>query len=481
MIGRGNALTARRRSLDDSSPVRDFPGEVAAKLQRVQGTAGEQGKASGGLGEFLLARRMHAAPESAVSNPPAVTAFDRTASVFSHLSDVGRRGLQRIRSCKDVEGPRAPDGFRPNAFYMREGENLNPHFVIHKTNVSEMSAGFQDLQFFRNLGDPKHAIGSLQRNAEQEYLLQNMAKGPMLAASQIAARHGLGIAVRGTGLTAHMGIEAGLPTKAQEFKNKTSKEIDLWLCNELQWGDVGAVVHFDPRVGWSSEGARKHAMSHETPFFPDQPTEQDWQHKLAWIRETRGPALMSLGRGLRMPGIEELKEAFFSRAKEYCEEDTAYRHGEFQEHTHLEGPCIRLKARSDQNMVGDHDLFAFVETDGTIASDDRIARMQEELQASHEFQAQHGAVLYWQPQEKFHQEIKDKIMNAHSPQKGAPLVVLWPNGSVGAAYFDNDANKVVSAWDLAEDRWLKQTTSGQALLDARAAAAQALVDRLQPG
>jgi len=473
MIGRSSERTVSLLAAT-ASRGEEVSREVAGQLQRIHGTAGGQGKASGGFGEYLSACRTHDDTGLAASILPAIAGLgDRAASMRSQVSDAGRRGLLRIRRRTDEEGARVPDGFRANAYYMRQGENLNPHFVIHTANIPQTGAGLQHPQFFRDLGDPRHAVGSLQRNAEQEYLLQNMAKGPMLAASQIAVRHGLGIAVRGTGLTAHMGIEEGLPTKAQEFKNKTSKEIDLWLCDELQWRDVGAVVHFDPRVGWSSEGAGLHAMVHKTPLFPNEPTEDDWQQKLKWIQETRGPALESLGRGLKMPAIADLKDAFLSRAKEYREEDTAYRHGEFKEHTKLEGACIRLQVRPDQNMVGDHDLFAFVEADGSIVSEDQVAEIQKELQESHEFQAQHGAVLYWKPHEEFHQEIKGKIVNAHTPRKGAPLVILWPNGAVSAAYFDDKAEKAVSPWERADgQKWLEHTRSGRELLTARAQAGE---------
>ena len=88
----------------------------------------------------------------------------------------------------------------------------------------------------------------LRRRAEQEYLMMNMEKGAMWDAAQVADEFKVGIAVRGTGLLAHMGIESGDPTKAQEFKNKTSKEIDLILCEEMEWSQLGAVVHYDPRA-----------------------------------------------------------------------------------------------------------------------------------------------------------------------------------------------------------------------------------------
>jgi hypothetical protein len=102
--------------------------------------------------------------------------------------------------------------------------------------------------FFGNLGSRKNQPKSDARNAEQEYLMQGMVKGAMYEAAQIAQKHGIGIAVRLTGVLAHQGIESGDPTKAQEFKNKTSKELDLSLCGELGFKDVGAVVHYNPRA-----------------------------------------------------------------------------------------------------------------------------------------------------------------------------------------------------------------------------------------
>jgi hypothetical protein len=460
-------------------PASQSRSPVPSPLSHVQGTAGEQGKAYGGLGESLSASRAHDATGSSASSAAIAALRQGAARRGSQVSEAGHRGLLSIRGGSDQELVR--QGFRANFYFNRLGENLNKGHVIFRPQVSQTSAGLQHAEFFAGIGDPRHTNGSAQKNAEQEYLLQNMAKGPMYAASQIAVRHGLGIAVRGTGLTAHMGIEAGAPTKAQEFKNKTSKDIDLWLCDELQWGNIGAVVHFDPRVGWSSESAAKHALSHETPMLPDEPTEHDWQQKLEWIFKTRAPALMSMRSGLKMPGIEDLKEAFFSRAREYREEDTAYRHGEFQEHTTLAGPYIRLTVRPDENMVGDHDLFAFVEPDGTIASAGRVDAIQKELQESHEFQAQHGAIQYWEPNEDFHKQIRDKIVNAHSPQKGSPLVVLWPNGTVVAAYFNEKEGKLASPWDLTVGKqWLKQTWSGKKLLESQAQAAELPVDKSQP-
>jgi hypothetical protein len=162
-------------------------------------------------------------------------------------------------------------GRRENYFFGQVGENLNIDTVIFKTDVPASSSGWAEPQFFAELGHPGNGrwfderISSraladmlvtdfikddprllaivtqgLRRRAEQEYLLMNMVKGAMWDAAQVADEFEVGIAVRGTGLLAHMGIESGDPTKAQEFKNKTSKEVDLVLCEEMEWAHLGA-------------------------------------------------------------------------------------------------------------------------------------------------------------------------------------------------------------------------------------------------
>jgi len=178
-------------------------------------------------------------------------------------------------------------GKRENYFFQEAGENINIETVIFKTEVPTSSIGWSQTEFFANLGNPinmrwtndrytsrglsdmltmdfikSHPIalaavaGGLKRRAEQEYLMMNMVKGAMWDAAEVADEFKLGIAVRGTGLLAHMGIESGDPTKAQEFKNKTSKEVDLILCEEMEWSQLGAVVHYDPRAEWSSAAAK---------------------------------------------------------------------------------------------------------------------------------------------------------------------------------------------------------------------------------
>lgn len=418
-------------------------------------------------------------------------------------------------------------GSRENHFFRSGDENNNIHTVVHTPKVPHTSAGFKDKKFCHELGDTRHAhfddktngpetpsrelarlaaehpdphrqqqcIHALRRRAEQEYLMQGMPKDAMSAAAQIANRRGLGIVVRPTGLLAHMGIESGMPTKAQEFKNKTSKEIDLWLCDELRWGDVGKVVHYDPRVGWNSKDAAKETTStpKSTSSLPKGPaTTEQWHEKLEYIVKVRHTQLKEqLGSRIgKMPSISELEAAFFSRANEYMAEDDAYRHGELAQHTLLDGPRIRLKARPDEDMVGDLDLFAFtservekadsakrvtatrIEPD---VEDPNVKKTQIALQSSHAFQAQHGPIWNWDPTRntdpkvaKFNTGIKNVIMAAHSPDSNDPLIHIQPGGRVRAVFYDAVKQELRSVWDEpASTGWLAKTHSG-ALLKAPA-------------
>src|SRR4051812_45113221 len=106
----------------------------------------------------------------------------------------------------------AAGGRRGNAFYKDGSENANPFPVIFEAKVPRAGAGTKDPAFFAMLGDHRHPVGSTERNAEQEYLLQNMPKGAMYDASVVADRYGIGVGVRGTGVLAHQGIESGAPT-----------------------------------------------------------------------------------------------------------------------------------------------------------------------------------------------------------------------------------------------------------------------------
>lgn len=402
---------------------------------------------------------------------------------------------------------------RKNKFFEEGGENNNVGTVIYKSKVPKSSNGWNHPEFFERLGDPRSgpvlpeslssrqilaaaksdepalrevAIKALRRRAEQEYLMQNMAKGPMYEASQIAKRRGFGIAVRGTGLLAHMGIESGAPTKSQEFKNKTSKEIDLWLCDELMPKDLGSVVHYDPRLGWTSiqaarlsrlktkrigKSGRFKGTEEQKKVAFAKFTESDWKKKWQHITTKR-----KLQLSLPLPTEKDARDAFGSRLKEYLEEDYEYRFGHYAPYTELVGPCVRLKLRPKANMYGDHDLFVFTYSllhgYGKIVQDESmVTGTQVDLQQDNAFQAQHGGIWYWVPGTEFNRGIRAKIMGAHSPPDGEPLVYILPDNNVVTAAFyvpgSGCADKLVSVWECpGATKWLKTTHSGALLLEA---------------
>jgi hypothetical protein len=399
----------------------------------------------------------------------------------------------------------AASGRRENYFFEKAGEHQNIHTVIHTSVVPQSSIGISEFAYFENLGHPcnpcwegEHfssadlavlmnngepaiagsailreltllAEKGLKRRAEQEYLLQNMVKGAMFEAAEIADRFGMGIAVRGTGLLAHMGIESGNPTKSQEFKNKTSKEADLWLCSELDWRDLGVVVHYDPRVAWSSAKAAVHAASNAPPMFRGPATEQDWRAKWAHITSVRRTQLSALrGRIKQQPDEAELRKKFFERSTEYMEEDYEYRLGHYARYTTLEGAHIRLRMRPDADMVGDHDLFLFTQGDeyGSPAPPNGVAAIQTALQSANTFQAQHGGIWYWQPSTPFNTNIKNVIMGAHSPNGAEPLVYIQPGKLVSAAYYVPEEKRLRSVWHSKSwTKWMGTTHSGSLFLN----------------
>jgi len=366
---------------------------------------------------------------------------------------------------------------RQNYFYNQDGENKNIGEVIYKSAVPADSIGWTEQSFFRDLGSSRNPLNSAKRNAEQEYLLQGMVKGAMHEAAQIAVKFGIGISVRPTGVLAHMGIESGDPTKAQEFKNKTSKELDIYLCDELGFRDLGAVVHYNPRVGWNSKTDAGLARVAVPPVAEANDT--DWNLKKAHIQNVRLPALFNIQKKLpawpanetspftlTAKGEEDLKRLFKDRAKEYAEEDYDYRCGHYAPYTELVGPFIRLKVRPESNIVGDHDLFGFTHQEyGKLVLDETLGHVQLALQQASSFQAQHGGIWNWRPKEEFHRSIKAKIMSAHSPMDGDPLVYLLPSGEVNAAFYIPAGEKLISVWDVPNaTKWLQSTSSGRAAL-----------------
>ncbi len=362
---------------------------------------------------------------------------------------------------------------RSNYFHNLPGEDKNVDRVIYKTAVPKSSIGYEAHDFFNKLGEHRNDVGSRARNAEQEYLLQGMPKGAMHEAAAISNQSGVGIAVRPTGVLAHMGIESGDPTKAQEFKNKTSKELDLFLCDELEWQQIGTVVHYDPRVGWSSKGTTSKLSSwlkHRKP--PVKPTEQDWINKQRHIINVRMPQLLkaNLKQRLRFwPSNEQdwgkLKGLFEDRVKEYQEQDYEYRHGHYKAHATVSGIYLQTRKRKGVNMVGDHDLFGFTRGgDGRLVHDSEsgFEDVQKALQRSPTFQAQHGGIWNWVPGTTNNQDIRRKIMGGHSAPNGDPLLYIQPGFIVTAVFYVPGEEILKSVWDCPDARgWLNQTFSGR--------------------
>lgn len=496
-----------------------------------------------------MAPKIHPAPVPMQPLPPA-------AQAYAVPAQAPRRGVYEGHEYRISTPNPDPQKTRPNYYFKLPGEDLNPHEVVYQASVQSSSIGWTQRNFFNELGDKRFAVWNmlekvtlgdqheklvemtserllqvvsndpryrqaaldgLCRRAEQEYLLANMVKGAMWAASEIAGETKVSIAVRGTGLPAHMGIEMGAPTKAQEFKNKTSKLEDVVLCEYVQFEDVGAVVHYDPRPTWMPQTAKDFTKLHL------QATENDWflyrqtylerleklrerltrvnpvvqMHPLLQVKPVAPgnplaqthpiqpmnplvqvhplveaphpaqapPQLPTLGM-YQLPTEASLKSTFLSRSKEYFEEDHAYRLGKFAIHTHLEGPYVRLKQRPKDNMVGDHDLFAYMDEDAAtiIANpyDQKVCAAQKALQESSEFQAQHGGIWYWKPGTNFNQGIKDKIMGAHGPEGKEPLVLIQ-KGQIRAAYFcGKDIIKPV--WNIpGATSWMETTYTGKLL------------------
>lgn len=354
-----------------------------------------------------------------------------------------------------INNPNGPQS-RENAY----GAN-----VVHKQVVPESSAGWANQELFAGLGDPRNEVGSDEQQLEQVYLLSNMVKGAMLEAVEIANRFKVGIAVRGTNVRSHMGIESGDPTKAQEFKNKTANEKDLLICEQMTMQDLGTVVHFNPRVGWTPPMV-------QSTVKPPVPTEGDWIAKKLDLQQ-RLPSITSnpQKKGVYIPGNEHqwgaVKGRFMQRCKEYSDEHTSYvRGGHYADHASIEGIHVRLKVQGQGTrvMVGDHDLFGFTDpqTDCFLPAstfENTIDQVQAALQGSNSFQAQHGGIWYWNPQAEKDKAIREVIMGAHGPQDDEPLVYVR-GGSlrpVSAAFYvkgEDSSEKVASVWGYGTNkRW----------------------------
>lgn len=344
--------------------------------------------------------------------------------------------------------------------------------------ANELRKELERIQFFPALGN------ATAQEIAQEYVLAGMPKGAIIEAVAIAMKYGQFIAVRPTGAAAHMGIESGAPTKAQEFKNKTSKAMDAILCNEIGFADIGAVVHYDPRVGWYSSVQR-------WEYFPAKPDRNSteyaaWQQQLdaEWAKkraeiESRMNELRRTPNGqkeldkLGYPKNEgdwaKLKSWFESRLVEFTEEDPQYKPGgHYADAVHLNGPFIELAKRPGEQMYGDHDLFGFGSVTGNNYqfihdSNTTGLQMQHDLQYANVFQAQHGGIWNWNPDTDFNKNIKNVIMGAHSPPDGEPLLVFGPDGSVQPMFYIAP-DKLESAWEHPEaTKWMEGTDTVKAL------------------
>ena len=340
-------------------------------------------------------------------------------------------------------------------------ENAYKAQVIHKSAVPTDSIGWTEQSLFAELGDPRNEVGSEEQMLEQVYVLENMVKGAVHEAAVIAKKFNVGIAVRGTNVRSHMGIESGDPTKAQEFKNKTANEKDLLLCDQMTSQDLGTVVHFDPRKGWKAQVTQ--STGKPLPIAP-----HEWNAKRSDL-ETRLPIISTdpRKRGVFIPTSpnewESLKGRFMQRGKEYGDEHRSYvRGGKYAEHAEIVGIHVRLKVQGGgaRTMVGDHDLFGFTslkENPHHFLPDPPngalIDQVQAALQSSNTFQAQHGGIWYWNPESDKDKDIRKKIMGNHGSQDDEPLLYFSGNWSrpVRAVFYvpgESDArDKVESVWD----------------------------------
>jgi hypothetical protein len=465
-----------------SIPLNDASGPYVPQTPRAPANAALAGRIKGGhqrgdvvldgLGTWLgCASRSRSAQRAAPGARLGHMAGVADASSVSNLGQATAIGSRKNFFGNEVIFKRADrqggGGYADNEFLAELGSKTQVRFFKESVSSAELArmASRSNPEF---PGERRMCVATLRRRAEQEFILQGMYNGGLLAVAGIAREYGKGIATRPTALAAHMAIESGAPTKPQEFKNKTAKEEDIWLCDELNWDDIGKVVHYDPSVGWTSTGAAE-AGKPASPLT-ERVIETRWQAKWETIqaRARRSP-------GMRLPPKDKLRDAFYSRIKEYAAEDSAYRGGELSDIVLFAGPRLRLKVRPDADIFGDHDLFAFTDAQGRrMVPED--ARVQAALQGSHAFQAQHGGIWYWQPgrNETFNQGIKAKIMAGHSPSSDAPLILAKPDGEVTAVFHvadkqgDPSGDRLESVWKHKQStKWLESTPSGKLLAGLR--------------
>ncbi|APJ02670.1 hypothetical protein [Silvanigrella aquatica] len=312
----------------------------------------------------------------------------------------------------------------------------------------------QDIQYDRDLFENKlcnihFPLQTLQKYAEQEYILQNMVKGAIQESFIIAKKNNTSIVTRPTSLVAFMNNEAGHPTKPQEIKNKTSKIEDHILHPKITRHDIGAVVHYKPfpqNVRTLNEFRRYSELLWNTVY-------QTVKHKILTNHQTN---------------LVKVKHQFESRSQEYFEENPHYKKGGKFSHTVIiDEPFLYLRSAPGIKIYGDHDLFCFADSSGKIPLPMQNDFILLELRYSKRFQAQHGPIYYWKPSSSFERGIKSTIMSCHDVVQGKdPLIVTTPQ-CVQLCFYNSQKNSLESVWEhlRTNTTWLSSTYSGKKFLE----------------
>ena len=287
----------------------------------------------------------------------------------------------------------------------------------------------------------------LNSNAEQEYILQNMVKGAIQETYEIAKNFNISIVTRPTSFVAFMNNEAGYPTKPEEIKNKTCKIEDTFLHQKITRNDIGAVVHYKP-------------------FKQNIRTYSEFKRNENAIWNCTYNSIKNFTLENYQTDSNKIKTQFELRTKEYFEEDPHYRFGgKFRKTVMIDEPFLYLRKEPGIKIYGDHDLFCFADSSGKYPCATQNSMILLQLRYSDRFQAQHGAIYYWNPTSSFDISIKNKIISSHDVAYGTdPLIVTTPH-YVQLSFFDAKKNCLISVWEaLNNTKWLSTTYSGKKLL-----------------
>jgi hypothetical protein len=330
-------------------------------------------------------------------------------------------------------------GFRRNSF----GE------IVQISSTPEIAFPYDTDLFKNKLHNVKFPNLSITKaNAEQEYIILNMVKGAIQETYEIAKKFNISIVTRPTSSFAFMNNETGYPTKPQEIKNKTCKYEDSILHPKITLNDLGAVVHY-------------------RPFNQNIKTYDEFKRYETNIWKKSYESIKSKILGNQKTDLNKLKNQFESRTKEYFEEDPHYRFGgKFSNIVTIIDPFLFLKSSPGLKIYGDHDLFCFADASGKKPSPFQNNYILLELRHCKRFQAQHGAIYYWNPTTHFDRKIKDKIMSNHDIYGDEPLIVSTPR-CVQLSFFDTKKNCLISVWEnLSNFKWLSTTHSGKNFLNS---------------